>query len=306
MNRPKYVFWFMIDGCRGDGFHSLRTIDTPNIDDLIEENTIYSFKGLSDYPSSTMHNVPGMLTGNYTETHEYSNTSGTEVESIMRVFLDNDITTGGVDGKDGDRLTGFDNQDEWTYFRTVETDRPTNRQDQISVDELWDIFNTNETNFNYVLMADTDYSGHDHGHTSDEYRGAIENADEIIGDFIDKLKANGYYEDSLIVINSDHGMTGTSHGSDSLGDMRIPVIIHCPLAQNIHFDKIMKERSRFGNVFYPEQMDITTTICRIMGLRDNDDHEGILLPAGENQELREEMDVTEVVRRRYRKSYMFV
>jgi len=101
-------------------------------------------------------------------------------------------------------------------------------------------------------------------------------------------------------------MTGTSHGSDSLGDMRIPIIIHCPLTQNIHLDKIMKERDRFGNSFYPEQMDITTTICRIMGLRDNKDHEGILLPAGENQELKEGITEEIIIRRRKRHRYMFI
>ena len=59
-----------------------------------------------------------------------------------------------------------------------------------------------------------DAAGHAHGYGSEKYFEQIEINDSEIGQIIDAIKDTGVYEDSLIMVISDHGGIGTGHGGD--------------------------------------------------------------------------------------------
>jgi arylsulfatase A-like enzyme len=96
--------------------------------------------------------------------------------------------------------------------------------------------------------------GHHYGHTSEKYLQAIENADQAIGMLADNLKELGIYESTLLVILSDHGMTGTDHGSRDPGDMTIPLIISGPGVEIGEFEG--------GRI-----IDVAPTVTALFGLR---------------------------------------
>lgn len=91
--------------------------------------------------------------------------------------------------------------------------------DLYTIETAIEIIKNEDPDFLYVLFADTDVAGHAYG---DAYDGAteinpqanpeamldvIENiTDRAIGMFIDFLKERGAYEDSIIVVTSDHSM----------------------------------------------------------------------------------------------------
>ncbi|HVT04463.1 MAG TPA: sulfatase-like hydrolase/transferase [Thermoanaerobaculia bacterium] len=66
------------------------------------------------------------------------------------------------------------------------------------------------------------------------YDGEIARADAIVGRFLDFLKTKGLYDDSLIIVLSDHGEGLGQHGEDEHGiflyreDIHVPLLIKLP------------------------------------------------------------------------------
>ncbi|KXA99170.1 hypothetical protein AKJ48_02505 [candidate division MSBL1 archaeon SCGC-AAA261O19] len=138
------------------------------------------------------------------------------------------------------------------------------------MENLIKIWVDNKPTLSFALLPLTDTTGHIYGHESDNYRQAIERADNAIGLLISKLKEEDAYQESLIVITADHGMTSTTHGSKSAGDMTIPLILSGPGIQP-------------GELKDAEIIDVTPTISALFGLRAPKDTEGRNLfaqPAG--------------------------
>jgi hypothetical protein len=59
--------------------------------------------------------------------------------------------------------------------------------------------------FFFVHFAEVDHSGHRHGEPSKEYNDAIISGDKQLGRLVDKLKALGVAEKTLIYVTADHG-----------------------------------------------------------------------------------------------------
>jgi arylsulfatase A-like enzyme len=59
--------------------------------------------------------------------------------------------------------------------------------------------------FFFVHFAEVDHSGHKHGEPSKEYDDAIISGDKQLGRLVEKLKALGVYDKTLIYVTADHG-----------------------------------------------------------------------------------------------------
>jgi hypothetical protein len=67
----------------------------------------------------------------------------------------------------------------------------------------------------YFMQLDfIDAAGHSHGYGSQEYLEQITATDALVGVVIDAIRDAGIFDESLIVLLSDHGGEGKSHGSD--------------------------------------------------------------------------------------------
>jgi len=64
---------------------------------------------------------------------------------------------------------------------------------------------------------------------TNQYDGEIATADQIVGDFIDDLKAKGLYDESIIIVMSDHGEGLMEHGEPEHGIFLYREAIHVPL-----------------------------------------------------------------------------
>jgi len=80
----------------------------------------------------------------------------------------------------------------------------------------------------FVHFPNGDLEGHDAGWMSKSQLRAYANDDESLGFILDSLKARNLYEDTLIIVTSDHGGHGTTHGTDMPEDMTIPWIVSGP------------------------------------------------------------------------------
>jgi len=74
--------------------------------------------------------------------------------------------------------------------------------------------------FAFIYLGQTDIIGHVFGWMSKEYLDAIANADRAIGEVLAALSA-----ETVVLVTSDHGGHGKTHGTDCPEDMTIPLII---------------------------------------------------------------------------------
>lgn len=67
----------------------------------------------------------------------------------------------------------------------------------------------------YFMQLDfIDGAGHSHGYSSPKYLEQITATDAHVGMVLDAIRDSGVFDESLIILLSDHGGVGKSHGSD--------------------------------------------------------------------------------------------
>ena len=74
----------------------------------------------------------------------------------------------------------------------------------------------------FLYTVHTDHAGHRHKWMSSEYIQSIEEADVEIGRLIDKMKADGLYDDTHFMFLSDHGGIEYGHGGVTTDEMIVP------------------------------------------------------------------------------------
>jgi len=147
----------------------------------------------------------------------------------------------------------------------------------IAIDLLW------ENDFYFIAIYDPvpDHMGHSYGSSSPEYREAIEDVDYHIGRLVENLKELGVYENTLIVITPDHGMTGTSHSGGYETDMRIFSVWHGPrVKQGYEMENsiYIPASGTYDETYVAHRIiDIAPTIAELVGVRPPENSEGEII-----------------------------
>ena len=76
----------------------------------------------------------------------------------------------------------------------------------------------------FIHLLATDLAGHAYGWLSPQQMDVIRRADEALGMLLAELEARNLRGETLIIVTSDHGGIGHSHGGDSREEMTIPWI----------------------------------------------------------------------------------
>lgn len=80
--------------------------------------------------------------------------------------------------------------------------------------------------YSFFYFVDPDTAGHSREWNSEEYNQAVSRTDKYIGGIIQGLKNQNMFDDTLIIINSDHGGLSQYHGHGSQAEEKIPVIMY--------------------------------------------------------------------------------
>lgn len=80
----------------------------------------------------------------------------------------------------------------------------------------------------FVHFPEGDLKGHDYGWMSRKQLETYANDDESFGYILERLRIQGSFDSTLIIVTSDHGGHDTTHGTDSPDDMTIPWVISGP------------------------------------------------------------------------------
>lgn len=82
--------------------------------------------------------------------------------------------------------------------------------------------------FAFIYIGFTDETAHEYGHLSTEYITSLEAVDNQIGTLLSRMKLNGLLDIYTIMVITDHGFVGKSHGNVTLAEIEVPWIISGP------------------------------------------------------------------------------
>lgn len=73
----------------------------------------------------------------------------------------------------------------------------------------------------FVHLDEVDGAGHNHGYFSDKFYEQLEKADQNVGKIMIALEEAGLMKDTLVIVTTDHGGSGTGHGGKTTEEQTI-------------------------------------------------------------------------------------
>lgn len=222
MIRSNPVVLFLIDSLRPDG---LKQADTPHVDRMISDGA-HTFSALTVVPSKTLPSHTSLFFSVEPDVHGVTTNTWQRLNhSISGLFE--------VVFEAGRNSAAFFN---WEQLRDLHQpgsvqaafylkDDKTleNNSDQELAALAVDYFTKHRVDFAFVFFHQTDAAGHRDGWMSEPYLKAIVNADRCIGKIMEVLS-----EETVLMLTSDHGGKGYTHGADSPEETTIPFILKGP------------------------------------------------------------------------------
>jgi hypothetical protein len=214
------------DGLRPDAIAAANMV---NVLSLMQSGA-YTLKAQTILPSTTLPSHASMLTGMCPAKHivrwnDYVPENGyARGADIFDLAHGVGLQTAMVVGKE--KLRQITEPASTDFFAFMdETDKI---DDFTTIDRL--AISQVKVGFNlmFVHFPSGDLVGHEEGWMSRKQLKAYAKDDKAFGLILQALKDRGMYEDTIIIVTSDHGGHDTTHGSDAPEDMTIPWIISGP------------------------------------------------------------------------------
>jgi hypothetical protein len=228
----KKVLLIGIDGCRAD---ALEFANTPTIDNLIS-NGVYSPDALNDDITISGPGWSAILCGVWSDKHlsvdnSFVGTDYTNYPPLFKRIEDFDANLHTVSICNWDPINDYIVQNYADYKLNVSSDA------DVSL-EACNYLSANNPDMMFLHFDDVDLYGHSYGFSPNvsQYITSIEGVDALLAPIMQtiSLRPNYVNEDWLILITSDHGGVGTSHGGTSIEHQNVVVIASGnSIAQNI-------------------------------------------------------------------------
>ena len=250
----------VIDGCRPDG---IQQAATPNIDTLIARGA-YTFAAQSVVPSSTLPCHTSMFRGVTPERHGITTNTWIPmvrpVPSIVETAHAMNRKTAFVYNWEPLRDLAALGSLDFSYFReNLEDPEGDLTMARIAGQHVA----AEQPDFCFVYLGVVDIAGHRHGWMSAAYIEQIGIADRAIGILLQQLEDATLMDRYFILVQSDHGGHGKTHGTGMPEDLTIPWIA---AGANIGHPGEIREPVRI--------FDTAPTLARVLELPLSEDWEG--------------------------------
>ena len=116
----------------------------------------------------------------------------------------------------------------------------------------------------FIHIDALDHMGHSFGKGSDEFYAELPLVDERVRQIVEGVKEAGIYDDSIIIVTSDHGHQGASHGGHSMDEMETAFVM---------WGKGVKKNHEITEPFI--QYDVAATVARVFHLETPDSWRGV-------------------------------
>ena len=218
----KKVLLIGIDGCRAD---ALELANTPTIDNLIS-NGVFSPDALNDDITISGPGWSAILCGVWSNKHlsidnSFVGTDYTNYPPLFKRIEDFDANLHTVSICNWNPINDYIVQNYADYKLNVSSDADVSS-------EASTYLSANDPDMMFLHFDDVDHAGHSYGFspTVSQYITAIEGVDALLTPIMQTISQRPNYanEDWLVLITSDHGGVGTSHGGTSIEHQNVVVI----------------------------------------------------------------------------------
>ena len=108
----------------------------------------------------------------------------------------------------------------------------------------------------FIHIDQVDHVGHHNGHHTSQYFQCINRVDDQIGQIVQAVKDAGIFDDTILILTSDHGGVGKGHGGNHPDELTVPVV-YC--------GKGVRKNYEIPDVVM--QFDVASTIAEIFGIQ---------------------------------------
>lgn len=272
------VILISIDTTRADhlGCYGYADIETPYIDQLAQDGTMF-LKCDSHVPLTLPSHI-NMLTGDYppqTKVHDNNQVLSPSALTLAEILKENDYHTGAFVGSvileniyglnQGFDYYGDQFESRKQTFLGLPEDRLA--REVLTEADGWIKENEDSPFFAFIHLYDPHASyqppePYKSDYHQNPYDGEIAYVDASLGIFFEFLKEEGLWDNSLIILTSDHGEAFGEHNERAHcvfiyeATLHVPLILHCP--NLIPSGGQVKEQVRL--------VDIMPTILDILGI----------------------------------------
>ena len=218
----KKVLIIGIDGCRPD---ALTIANTPVIDALIS-NGIYSPDALNDDITVSGPGWSAILCGVWSNKHlsfdnSFVGTDYVNYPPIFKYIEDYNASLNTVSICNWNPINDYIVQNHADFKLNVSSDADVSA-------EAANYLSSNDPDVMFLHFDDVDHVGHSHGFSPNvsQYISAIEGVDLLLDPIMQSIYQRPNYsnEDWLVLVTTDHGGLGTSHGGTSIEEENVFVI----------------------------------------------------------------------------------
>lgn len=212
----------VVIGIDGIGTYGIKGAEIPVMDSIIQYGA-FTFEAQAINPTLSSPNWATLLMGVKPAVHKIRN------NRKVRYNYTNDGTYPTLFKllNDQDSLKTSTVVHEWPEFEKLIEPGVVNKivcaQGTDSIVMLSDSYLTsNSPYFTFIHLDLVDHAGHTYGMLSPEYRTAVEKADFYIEEIIHSVNASSMKDSTVVIITSDHGFKGRSHGGKSRTERLVP------------------------------------------------------------------------------------
>lgn len=229
--RAQHVVFIGLDGW---GSYSVEKADMPNVKQLMNEGS-YTLQKRTVLPSSSAVNWSSMFMGAGPELHGYTKWGSKTPDLPARALNGNGMFPNIFNLlREAAPEAEIGALYEWDGIKYL--------VDTLSLNYYLNVPNDNKLNTELTALAvkyikekkpalaaiiydSPDDVGHADGHDSPGYYAKMKELDNQIGEIINAMKEVGMYDNSIIIVTSDHGGIDKGHGGITMMEMETPFIV---------------------------------------------------------------------------------
>ena len=280
------ILLISIDTLRSDRLpmYGYEAGQTPHLDQLRRDSLL--FERAYSHSPLTLPSHASLLTGLLPHEHQIRDNAGYRLEAqelpyLPRILKEQGYRTGAAVSSfvlrgDLGLRDGFDVYDD--ELALADSSLGAERSGRVTVQRALAWLETVADGAFFLFLhlnePHTPYSPPEHlaSRFPDPYDGEIAAVDEILGEFLERLRAQGLYDQTLIILLSDHGEGLGEHGEDEHGILLHRTTLQVPLLLKLPANERAGE-----SVATPVQLaDVFPTLLRNLGLHSEETPPGLL------------------------------
>lgn len=232
-NPPKHVIMIGFDGMSANSIKN--GVEMPTYRSMMK-NGAYTLKNRSVLPSSSAANWASIFMGSSPEQHGFNTWGSQEPDFPSRELTENNLFPDLyylIRQEKSNAELGLIYEWGGIYYLAdtksidkVKQITPSMENVDSTLTTITNYLTDEKPSFCSIILDHPDSAGHRFGWESDEYYEMLNLLDSVLKTITDAVKEAGMMDETIFVLVSDHGGTGTGHGGPTLDEMETPLVFY--------------------------------------------------------------------------------